>query len=58
MKNRGLCSTCVEDKKCTFPRIFPVWQCEEFRNCEPKLESIKQIKVKKTQYSEEAQIIE
>lgn len=30
MKGRGLCSTCVHDKDCTFPRRFPVLLCEEF----------------------------
>jgi hypothetical protein len=30
MKNKGLCSTCSNDKDCDFPRKFPVWQCEEF----------------------------
>lgn len=30
MKNRGLCSTCVHDKDCIFPRKSSVWQCEEF----------------------------
>ena len=30
MENKGLCSTCVNDKECTFSREFPVWECEEF----------------------------
>jgi len=30
MKNKGLCSTCSNDKDCDFPRKFPVSQCEEF----------------------------
>ena len=29
MEKKGLCSTCSHDKDCDFPRIFPVWQCEE-----------------------------
>ena len=33
---KGLCSTCIYDKKCSFPREFPVWQCEEFSNDESK----------------------
>ena len=36
MDEKGLCSTCVHDKKCAFPRRFPVWQCEEFSNYESK----------------------
>ena len=30
MVRRGLCTTCVHDKECTFLRKFPVLQCEEF----------------------------
>jgi hypothetical protein len=30
MEKKGLCHTCVNDKGCTFPRKFPVLQCEEF----------------------------
>ncbi len=30
MQKKGLCITCINDKTCTFPRKFPVWQCEEF----------------------------
>lgn len=36
MEKKGLCSTCIHDKDCTFPRQFPVWQCEEFSDYEPK----------------------
>ena len=32
MEKKGLCITCANDKTCTFPRKFPVWQCEEFSN--------------------------
>lgn len=35
MEKKGLCHTCVNDKDCTFPRKFPVWQCEEFDDREP-----------------------
>jgi len=31
MIKKGLCSICIEDKTCTFPRQFPVLQCEEYR---------------------------
>jgi hypothetical protein len=30
MIKRGLCSACVSDKNCVFPRNSSVWQCEEF----------------------------
>lgn len=35
MGKKGLCETCVNDKGCTFPRKFPVLQCEEFEEREP-----------------------
>jgi hypothetical protein len=35
MEKKGLCQTCVNDKACTFPRRFPVLQCEEFEEHEP-----------------------
>ena len=37
MVKKGLCETCVNDKTCTFPRKFPVWQCEEFSDKEPTI---------------------
>ncbi len=36
MKNKGLCNTCINNKKCVFPQKFPVLQCEEFSDHEPK----------------------
>ena len=42
MEKKGLCSTCVHDKDCTFPRKFPVWQCEEFSDYEPELKKTKE----------------
>ena len=30
MEKKGLCGSCVNDKDCTFLRMFPVLQCEEF----------------------------
>jgi len=38
MVKKGLCITCVNDKTCTFPRKFPVLQCEEFDDREPLVE--------------------
>jgi len=42
MVEKGLCITCESDKSCTFPRTFPVLQCEEFT-----IEKIKDTKGKK-----------
>jgi hypothetical protein len=36
MKKKGLCSSCINDRECSFPRKFPVWQCEEFKGYEKK----------------------
>jgi len=47
MENKGLCSTCVNDKDCNFPRKFPVLQCEEFTDCERKTKKGKKAKEKK-----------
>jgi len=38
MEKKGLCITCVNDKDCSFPRRFPVLQCEEFQDREPLVE--------------------
>lgn len=38
MENKGLCMTCNNDKHCTFPRKFPVLDCEEFTNGKAKPE--------------------
>lgn len=38
MEKRGLCNGCINDRWCTFPRKFPVSQCEEFTGYEPKPE--------------------
>ena len=46
MVKKGLCITCANDKTCTFPRKFPVWQCEEFSEYVTKAET-KPIDVKK-----------
>ncbi len=32
MVNKGLCSTCRDDKTCCFSRTFPVLECEEFQD--------------------------
>lgn len=49
MIKKGLCSTCSNDKECSFPRKFPVWQCEEFDGYKIKTASINdEKKTKKT----------
>jgi len=47
MEKKGLCSTCVQDKGCAFPRRFPVWQCEEFTDYETKPAKTRELKPKK-----------
>ncbi len=37
MEKKGLCETCVNDKDCAFIRIFPVLECEEFNDYEPRI---------------------
>jgi hypothetical protein len=46
MRKKGLCSACINDKECSFPRKFPVWQCEEFEGYEKK--TLKNKEKKKT----------
>jgi sporulation-control protein spo0M len=53
MQKKGLCTNCVNDKTCTFPRRFPVWQCEEFEECSGYFsESIEQIEVIKSSFTD------
>jgi len=53
MQKKGLCTNCVNDKACTFPRRFPVWQCEEFEESSGYFsESIEKIEVIKAGFSE------
>ena len=47
MEEKGLCTTCIHDKGCAFPRNFPVWQCEEFTTEEPKPTKVKEVKHKR-----------
>ena len=53
MEKKGLCSSCVNDKECTFPRSFPVFQCEEFVGYEPKLTKAEKVKREKIEFDEE-----
>jgi len=41
MENKGLCISCINDKGCSFPRSFPVLQCEEFNGDAPGAVTIK-----------------
>jgi len=47
MEKKGLCVTCENDKGCTFPRKFPVWQCEEFSSENNVPTSFKPVKTKR-----------
>jgi len=52
MQTKGLCTTCVNDETCTYPRRFPVCQCEEFEECSGYFsEGIGQIEVIKANYT-------
>jgi len=53
MEKKGLCSACVNGKGCTFPRRFPIVQCEEFSGFKPKLIKRKKVTRKKIQFIEE-----
>ncbi len=52
MSEKGLCSSCVNDKGCTFPRKFPVLQCEEFTGFEPKPTKRRKAKCEKMKFDE------
>jgi hypothetical protein len=59
MIKKGICSTCSNDKDCSFPRKFPVWQCEEFNGYEIKTTRKDYIKkVKKTQKKRAISVIQ
>jgi hypothetical protein len=47
MVQKGICSNCVEDMKCNFPRKFPVWECEGYNIFEPKTKITRKVKVNK-----------
>ncbi len=53
---KGLCTGCINDKGCTFPRRFPVLQCEEFAGYEPRTQ--KAVKCKKMEFDEEPTVWE
>jgi hypothetical protein len=54
MKKKGLCSTCLHDRDCDFPRKFPVWQCEEFNGYGKDSQKIKDSKkTKEKKYKRE-----
>lgn len=56
MEKKGLCSTCIYDKECTFPRKFPVLQCEEFIGFKPKPTNWKKAERKKMKFDEEPMV--
>lgn len=58
MEKKGLCSSCVNDKECTFLRKFPVLQCEEFTGCELKPTKTEKRAWKKIRFNEEPTIWE
>jgi hypothetical protein len=48
----------VNDRWCTFPRKFPVLQCEEFTGCEPKPIEVKERKLGKMRFDKEPTVWE
>ena len=58
MGKKGLCGLCVRNKDCTFPRQFPVVQCEEFIGYEPIAVELKEEKQKKMNFDEEPAVWE
>ena len=36
-EKKGICITCENDLKCSFPRKNPVWNCEEFKVIDVKV---------------------
>lgn len=53
MKKKGLCSSCVNDKGCSFSRKFPVLQCEEFTGYKPRPTKTKKTEREKMKFGEE-----
>jgi hypothetical protein len=53
MQRKGLCITCINDKTCTFPRRFPVIQCEEFTGYDPRPTKVKTGRLSKMRFNEE-----
>lgn len=58
MKKKGLCGSCVNDRQCTFPRKFPVVQCEEFTGYEPKPAKERKSKTERMKFDEEPTVWE
>ncbi len=58
MKKKGLCSSCINDDRCTFPRRFPVFQCEEFVGYKPKLTKARKVKGEKIEFDEDPTVWE
>ena len=48
MEKKGLCITCINDRECTFPRRFPVLECEEFTNKESDVKKLTKVKKNQT----------
>ncbi|MBN2120187.1 MAG: hypothetical protein JW734_03925 [Candidatus Omnitrophica bacterium] len=47
MEERGICNTCISDRKCAMRLNLPVWQCEEYSFGNIKPGKAKKPKLKK-----------
>lgn len=57
MPEKGLCLNCKNDSTCTFPRRFPVVECEEYE-CDSQQIARKPPKRKMMQFDEEPTVWE
>ena len=57
-EKKGLCITCVNNKVCIFPGKFPVFQCEEFSDYEPRPKKLKDAKPQRMKFDEEPTVRE
>ena len=55
---KGLCSICIKDEGCTFPRQFPVLQCEEYVSAGPAPAKKNKVEQKKMKFDESDQELE
>ena len=47
MNDKGLCLTCAYDKRCLFPRKYPIFECDEFSTVKVKPIALKRKKIRR-----------